>query len=188
MSGPVRRAGTGRQPDGSVVTWSVAEGRRGRRWREVVQEGGSVVLSLLLETDPDRRFAHLELSTAAGLLTLHPEGDGTLHGNAVDARGVSHVRGLAWPADAFVLVDRSAVCVAAAIRQLDGLPGRPAQVRRAGRRACALIGLDLGVRPGSVRLEVAGERWLLDGREVPTPTEDGLPKPESGVDWPLEED
>ena len=33
------------------------------------------------------RFSHLELAAAAGLWTLHPEGDGTLHGNHVDPRG-----------------------------------------------------------------------------------------------------
>ena len=93
----LRRAGRGRVADGTDVTWSVAEGRRGRRWREVRTREEGIVARLLLETDPDGRFAHLELSTAAGLLTLHPEGDGTLHGNAVTADGVEHVVGVPWP-------------------------------------------------------------------------------------------
>ena len=97
MTDLVRRAGAGRAVDGTDVVWSVAEGRKGRRWREVRSRDGVVVSSLLLESFTDRRFAHLELSTAAGLLTLHPESDGTLHGNAVLTDGVDHIVGLAWP-------------------------------------------------------------------------------------------
>ena len=62
----------------------MSEGRKGRRWREVVARGPDVVHALLLETDPDGRFSHLELARADGLWTFHPEGDGTLHGNHVD--------------------------------------------------------------------------------------------------------
>jgi len=36
VSTPLRVGGRGSDLDGAVVTWSVAEGRRGRRWREVV--------------------------------------------------------------------------------------------------------------------------------------------------------
>jgi hypothetical protein len=110
----LRRAGRGRAPDGAFVIWSVAEGSKGRRWREVVTTGEGVRSSLLLELDADGRFSHLELSTAAGLLTLHPEGDGTLHGNTVTADGVHHVVGLPWDADGTVMLDGSAVCRATA--------------------------------------------------------------------------
>ncbi len=34
MTAPTRRAGGGRAIDGALVTWTVAEGRKGRRWRE----------------------------------------------------------------------------------------------------------------------------------------------------------
>lgn len=122
----LRRAGHGRATDGSLVTWSVAEGSRGRRWREVrtlgpagAGQGSTVVSSLLLELDPDGRFAHLELSTPAGLLTLHPEGDGTLHGNTVTAAGVGHVAGLPWHRDDVVLLEGSVVTAVAAAQ-----PGR----------------------------------------------------------------
>ena len=71
-------AGCGRAADGSTVTWTVAEGSKGRRWREVVALGGATVQALLLETDRDRRFSHLELARADGLWTFHPEPDGTL--------------------------------------------------------------------------------------------------------------
>ncbi len=40
MTGPTRMAGWGRAADGSTVTWTVAEGSKGRRWREVVALGG----------------------------------------------------------------------------------------------------------------------------------------------------
>ena len=118
MSTPIRMAGQGRAPDGSPVTWTVAEGRRGRRWREVVGRAGAVVHSLLLETAPDGRFSHLELARADGLWTFHPEPDGTLHGNHVgggDDRDalVRHVAGWPFTADGAILVADSPVSRAA---------------------------------------------------------------------------
>src|SRR5689334_6864494 len=122
VAGWLRRAGSALRPGGDHVTWSVAEGRRGRRWREVVVDaGGAVRHSLLLELDPDGRFSHLELSTAAGLLTLHPEGDGTLHGNAVTGDGVRHIAGWAWDAERAIEVEGSVVCEAT-WRRRDGSP------------------------------------------------------------------
>jgi hypothetical protein len=105
----LRRAGRGLDPDGAVVTWSVAEGRRGRRWREVrCTVDGAILSSLLYETDPERRFSHTELATPAGLLTLHPETDGTIHGNTITPGGVHPVAadwdpgwGIAFEGDSF---------------------------------------------------------------------------------------
>ena len=161
----LRRAGRGQAPDGATVTWSMAEGRRGRRWREVVVDGeGSVRSSLLLELDPDGRFSHLELSTPAGLLTLHPEGDGTLHGNAVTARGLAHVRGRAWDRDRAIALDGSIVCHAAASRPDRTMPS-----------VALRIGLDLSLAdvPAAFRTE------LVDPH--------GLPRLDGGVNWPLDE-
>src|SRR5215208_2384288 len=90
MTDWLRRAGRGRRGDDWVI-WSVSEGSRGRRWREVVYSGDRVFAALLLETHPTGTFAHLELATASGLLTLHPEGDDTLHGNVVASTGIEHV-------------------------------------------------------------------------------------------------
>jgi hypothetical protein len=96
VSEPTRVAGSGELADGSIVTWTVAEGRRGRRWREVIVHGRAIVHALLFETDPAGRFSHLELARDDGLWTFHPEADGTLHGNHVSADGpVRHVKG--WP-------------------------------------------------------------------------------------------
>ncbi len=124
MPGPLRFGGRGQGADGAAVVWSVAEGSKGRRWREVRNVGGGVASSLLLETDAAGRFSHLELSTPSGLLTLHPEPDGTLHGHAIVSDGVEHVEGLA--------VGRRRARPA---RGLDGLPpGRRGIARERRRR------------------------------------------------------
>jgi hypothetical protein len=161
VAGWLRRAGRGRAPDGATVTWTVAEGRRGRRWRESVSTGEGIRSSLLLELDPDGRFSHLELATPAGLLTLHPEGDGTLHGNRVTRDGVHHLRS-PWDPATVVLVEGSAICLAA----------MPARDRVAG---WLRIGLDLGLEPASDAIVGTQARG------------DGLPALEGGADWPLEE-
>jgi hypothetical protein len=160
MTDWLRRAGRGRDAEGWWVVWSIAEGSRGRRWREVRHRDGAVAHSLLLETDPDGRFSHLELSTASGLLTLHPEPDGTLHGNVVTLDGIEHIRGLAWTPDSVVIVEGSTISLIAA--SID--PSRP----------CVLI--SLGLRVDAAR--VIGE--------APSVAEDGLPVLDAGRIWPLE--
>jgi hypothetical protein len=160
----LRRAGAGTGPDGAVIVWSVAEGHRGRRWREVVRTGEGIRSSLLLELDPDCRFSHLELSTAAGLLTLHPEGGGTLHGNAVTSAGIGHVVGLPWQADVAIWLDGSGINAAAA-RRADGTFASD----------CLRIGLDL---------TLAREAMPVDPGAVDP---EGLPVLAGGTTWPLEE-
>jgi hypothetical protein len=161
----LRRAGSGHATDGRAVTWTVAEGGRGRRWREVVATGeGSVVSSLLLELDPDGRFSHLELSTAAGLLTLHPEADGTLHGNVVTASGINHIRGMPWVADGVIVLAGSAVCQAVA-----------GTGRGIGDLVPVLrIGADLTFARDTIQLTTAD-------------VGDGLPVLSGAMSWPLEE-
>ena len=128
---------------------------------------GAVVHSLLYETGPDRRFAHLELSTEAGLLTLHPEGDGTLHGNAVVDEGVEHVLGIPWDSDAVLLVEGSTVAAAAAAHLLG---------TETGERAAIMVHPDLSLESLVVREVLA---------EV---SAEGVPVIEGGRDWPLELD
>ncbi|HEU5203970.1 MAG TPA: hypothetical protein VFU17_06695 [Candidatus Limnocylindrales bacterium] len=164
----LRVAGTGRSPDGATVTWSVAEGRRGRRWREAVVRDGAVVHSLLFELDPDGRFAHLELTTPAGLLTLHPEGDGTLHGNAVTAAGITHVRGLPWEPDDVVLIDGSIVCAVVAVQWQRSRGAEDVGLVRVG------VNLSLERERKSIEFDA------VDGR--------GLPVLEDAHQWPLEQD
>ena len=91
----VRRGGHARNPLGDLVTWSEAEGERGTRWREAIERDGVLIRSLLLEASTDGRPTRLEMTTRAGLLTLHPEPDqSALHGNVVTPGGVRH---LAFP-------------------------------------------------------------------------------------------
>jgi len=115
MTAPIRIAGWGRATDGSTVTWAVAEGRKGRRWREVRTRGEDVIHSLLLETDEARRFSHLELARADGLWTFHPEADGTLHGNHVGGGdpGIRHFSGWPFDPDDAVVVEGSPLSLAA---------------------------------------------------------------------------
>jgi hypothetical protein len=160
---PLRRAGRGRLPDGSTAIWSVSEGSRGRRWREMRRTAnGGLIASLLLETHPEGRFAHIELSTAAGLLTLHPEADGTLHGNVIREAGIRHIEGLPWTPTSIVLVDGSVLASAAALRTL---LGRVAD----------------GVRI-SLELDIVAIQEAISG-EV---DDDGLPMLADAAAWPLE--
>ena len=166
MAGWLRRAGSAPRPGGGHVTWSVAEGRRGRRWREVVVDAdGAVRHSLLLELDPDGRFSHLELSTAAGLLTLHPEGDGTLHGNAVTGDGVRHIGGWAWDADLAIEVEGSVVCEAT-WRRRDGSPFGSLQLVRRDltlEPATRLVPIeDAAVDPDGPQTFGGGTTWPLE--------------------------
>ncbi len=70
------------------LTWSVADGSRGRRWRAVSTADGAITHALLLEVDLAGRPARLELTTPAGMLTLHPSADQReLHGNVVGLAG-----------------------------------------------------------------------------------------------------
>jgi hypothetical protein len=183
MTDGLRRAGHGQLPDGSTVTWSIAEGRRGRRWREVRVGAGGPISSLLLETDADGRFSHLELSTAAGLLTLHPEKDETIHGNAVTQGGVRHVVGLPWDREGIVLVVGSPITSAAAAQLLRGSIGEAAMSNPA-----LLIGLDLGVERREVRVErLPYGTWRFEGYDAIGVGADGVPSLRAGDDWPLEE-
>ena len=166
-SPPLRRAGRGNAADGSSIIWSVAEGRRGRRWREVVVTAGSIRSSVLLELDPDGAFSHLELSTAAGLLTLHPESDGTLHGNTVTTTGIQHVLGLPWSRDQAIWITGSSICLAAGLRR-DGTKTA----------AWLVIGLDLRLETSS---RIIRADWSLVDAQ-------GLPVLVDGETWPLELD
>jgi hypothetical protein len=165
------------------VTWTVADGSKGRRWREVVRDAAGVRHSLLFETGPDRRFSHLELATPAGLLTLHPEGDGGLHGNAVNAEGVRHVVGLGWDPDGVVELEGSAVTTAAAA----WLVSRA--VREASSPVVVLrIHADLGLDVRSTTVSRLWEgSWRLAGGPRLVADLEGLPALSDAETWPLEQ-
>lgn len=89
MTDRLRRAGRGRLRSGEEVLWSLAEGGRGRRWRWTIGSASSLRSAALAEIDASGRFGRLELTTAAGMLTIHPDPDGrSIHGNVVHAGGV----------------------------------------------------------------------------------------------------
>lgn len=162
MTSPLRRAGRSRLPDGAEVLWSVAEGDRGRRWRWAVRASGMLAFSGLVERAPDGAFVRLELATPGGLLTLHPEPDGTsAHGNAVLADGV---RPIAIPWEPGWAVAILGDAFGSAVTGWDG-------------RGVVIDPGTLDVRPA---LEVADEPVLpLDERGVPTIAE--------AAEWALEE-
>lgn len=182
MTEHLRRAGRGLDATGAELIWVVSAGRRGRRWREVRVLDGSVASSMLLETDPDGRFSHLELATAVGLLTLHPEPDGSLHGNAVTDRGVNHVVALPFDPDGAVIVEGSTFALAAAL-------GGPAS---RGRGGDPVGPLDAGSSLVGPLLVVALDLSIGRGRlaDLPAITLDaeGLPMLAAAESWPLERD
>jgi hypothetical protein len=183
----LRRAGHLPLEDGRAVTWTVAEGRRGRRWREAVTKPGQPGIrhSLLLETDPDGWFAHLELSTEAGLLTLHPEGDGTLHGNVVTRGGIRHVRGLGWDPHGVVFVDGSVVS------RLAGFAGLGALLEIGGSLDALVLRItrDLELLVGRETIERPADRqWAVGDLERIAVDADGLLPARGGTTWPLEDD
>jgi hypothetical protein len=181
----LRFGGRGRGIDGGSVIWSVAEGGRGWRWREVRSTGHAVASSLLLETDATGRFAHLELSTPSGLLTLHPEGDGTLHGHAIVSDGIEHVEGLRWDADGVALLEGSTVCRAAALQLLaDKLEPSTSLAHLA-----VVIPPTLWLEVKPVRIERIDVRSWRFGDEEPFEVDPrGLPMLRGGEIWPLERD
>jgi hypothetical protein len=180
-------AGSGRAADGSTVTWTVAEGSKGRRWREVVALGSATVQALLFETDRDRRFSHLELARADGLWTFHPEIDGTLHGNHVRPGDgeVEHVRGWPFGRDDALVVEGSPIALAALAwgSASATAPGVTTSV------AAVVIGVD-GELKRLPRLEVerlSATRWRVGDAPPLDVDPDGLPVLEGGSRQPLEQ-
>ena len=186
MSAPLRVAGWGTLDDGAAITWTVAEGRRGRRWREVVVRDGAVAHSLLLETGTEGRFSHLELARADGLWTFHPEPVRTLHGNHVDPRGrdVRHVDGLPFAADDLLHIEGSPLAAAAIAWRLAGSVAVDARATRAGVILRASGSLD---PTPAIRVErLAGGRWRIDDGRPFEIDDDGIPVLGDGESRPLE--
>jgi hypothetical protein len=179
-----RLAGSLDLADGAHLTWSVADGSRGRRWRAVSVAKGAITHSVLLEVDLAGRPSRLELATPAGMLTLHPSADqAEIHGNVVRAtgEGVRHLA-FAWGPQHEI--------------EITGRPG-PTVVGLHRRRASVAVGASveidvlaigpgLDVTAGIRRVERLTERrWRIgtSGVEIEIDA-DGLPV--GGVRWALE--
>ena len=155
----LRRAGTGWLPDGSVATWSVADGLRGRRWRWTIATDNGLRHAGLVELDPGRRLGRLEFETGDGMLTLHLDADRAVaYGNVVRVGGVEPLA-VAWSdGDAIAIEDE---------------PFGSSVLGWRGRGW--VIGVDLGVRREDQRSVAALE---LDER--------GVPRLRDDREWPLE--
>jgi hypothetical protein len=161
MTGALRRAGRGRLADGTSVTWTVAEGNRGRRWRWALSRDGALASIAVAELDDRGLFARLELTTADGLLTFHPEPDGaSAHGNVVGGDGV---RPIATPWEAGWGIE------------LEGDPFGSAVL--AGRETMLAVSGELALRPTAD--EPSMPPLSLDSR--------GIPGLRDAREWPLEE-
>lgn len=185
----VRRAGTGRLPGGRRVTWTVADGSRGRRWRAITTSGDRLLHVVLLEAARGGSLARVEVAAPDGLLTLHPEPDlSMLHGNVVRSEGVEHVA-LPWSPEHVLMVGASPVTAAVAVVRLAARIG----VGEGASIPVVEVGDTLVIRRATWRVARTGEhRWRLlaadGGPSVLLETDaDGMP---TGLldlaGWPLE--
>jgi hypothetical protein len=183
---PVRRGGRASTLDGASITWTQAEGARGTRWRESIVSERGLTRSVLLEVSAAGRPTRLEVTTGAGLLTLHPEADeSAIHGNVVGPDGVRHLAFdwspahelllLGSPASAAITLGRLASELAVGesrtldvLRIDDGLDPRPAQwtARRTDERAWQLRSLD-GDEERLVSFDASGRPVLPGAVEWP---------------------
>ncbi len=185
---PVRRGGHATTADGDRLTWTEAEGSRGTRWREALERRGRPIRALLLEVSSAGRPTRLEMTTAAGLLTLHPEPDETaIHGNVVGPDGVRHLA-FVWGPEHELLVPDSPASATIALRRLG-----PRSVV-GSRWTLDVLCIDDELEPRPLRWSferVADRTWQLRdtaGREERrlTVDDDGRPIVGEEVVWPLE--
>jgi hypothetical protein len=196
MARLLRLGGRAELPTGERLIWSIADGRRGRRWRSARRtRDGTLRSALLLETDADDRLSRLELTSTAGLLTLHPGPDGgSLHGNVVEEGGIDHIA-VGWSPEHAVLSFDEPILVAACLRMVadEGATG--------GSRRLPVQFVDaasMDVQPGEVVVERLGDgAWRLvdpaselTGRRPVERTvrldDDGLVELPGATSWPLE--
>lgn len=185
----VRRAGSGCIAGGRRLTWTVADGRRGRRWRAITTSGDRLLHVLLLEVASDGSLEKLEVASPGGLLTLHPEpGRSVLHGNVVRAEGIEHLA-LPWSAAHILMLGASPVTAAVAAANVAGRLGVGERVSV----PAIEVSDALQIRPATWRAARTGERrWRLlaadGGPSVQLEfDDDGVPTGlEDAGSWPLE--
>jgi hypothetical protein len=185
---PVRRGGRVTIAGGDVLMWTEAEGARGTRWREAVERDGQLTRALLLEAAAGGRPTRLEMTTRAGLLTLHPESDqSAMHGNVVGGDRVRHLA-LPWSPEHELFVLGSPAAATITFRRLASL------VVVGASRLIDVLTIDDELQPvrGRWSIErVAQHAWHLRDVDGPderrlTVREDGRPVLADEVTWPLE--
>lgn len=185
---PVRRGGRATTIGGETLTWTEAAGTRGTRWREALERDGNLVRSVLLEVSAADRPTRLEITTAAGLLTLHPEPDESrLHGNVVRGDGVEHLD-FAWSAEHELLLLGSPASATITLRRLAG------RIVVGATRTLDVLRIDDALDPCPARWtaeRIARQAWHLrdtDGREERrlTVDDEGRPLLADAQSWPLE--
>jgi hypothetical protein len=185
---PVRRGGRATTAGGDRLTWTEAGGARGTRWREAVDRDGRLIRAVLLEVAPSGRPTRLEMTTRAGLLTLHPEPDeSAIHGNVVGPDGVRHLA-FEWGPDHELLVLGSPASATITVRRLT------AALMVGARRTVEMLRIDDELDPRLVPWScerVAPRTWHLHdiaGTEERrfTVGDDGRPIGVDEVSWPLE--
>jgi hypothetical protein len=189
----VRLAGHGVDRLGRAVTWTIADGERGRRWREATAGAeagdgspGSLAHAITLETGHAGQWLRLEVAAAAGLLSLHPDRDGSINGNVVSEAGVRHIaKGVVEPPLVDVrdsLVAETALCRALE-RQVAAGEGSTVSVVRVSPT------LDVEVAQLQV-MRTDARTWELtdaDGIRTVSMGDRGAPvTSDAGAKWPLE--
>jgi hypothetical protein len=189
----VRLAGHGLDRLGRAVTWTIADGERGRRWREATTglgtaEGasGGLAHAVTMETGHAGQWLRLEVAALAGLLSLHPDRDGSVNGNVVSETGVRHVGlGIVEPPLVDVrgsLVAETALCRALE-RQVAAGEGSTVSVVRVSAT------LDIEVAELQV-MRTDARTWELadaDGIRTVSMGDRGAPvTSDAGAKWPLE--
>lgn len=184
----VRVAGAVPLTEATILHWSVAEGRRGRRWREAVIRDGRLLAARLVELDPEGRFQRLEEVSGSGMLTLHPGDDGQLaEGNVVETGGVRALR-FPWGTGHRIFVVDSIAVAALAARDMAG----EIALGASGVSRVLFVDRDLSIREETLRVERTAERsWRLAvaGASVELALvldPDGLPDLPGTERWPLE--
>jgi len=142
--------------------------------------------SMTLETGHAGQWLRLEMAAPAGLLSLHPDREGSIHGNVASADGVRDVAlGVLRPPLVDVrdsLVGETALC-----RALERL------VAAGEARTVTVVRVSAGLEVATGELEVLrrdARSWELgdsDGRREVSIGDRGAPaEGEAGVRWPLE--
>jgi hypothetical protein len=189
----VRLAGYGIDRLGRAVTWTIADGERGRRWREATAGSGTadgasggLAHAVTMETGHAGQWLRLEVAAPAGLLSLHPDRDGSINGNVVSGAGVHHVAlGVVQPPLVDVrdsLVAETALCRALE-RQVAAGEGSTVSVVR------VLPTLDVEIGELQV-MRTDARTWELtdaDGIRTVSMGDRGAPvTSDAGAKWPLE--